>query len=123
MAARILAEVEDISRFQNERHLASYAGARPLLASTGQEQRHRRNRTGNRALNRALYIIAITQLRTYPPARAYIARRVSQGKSTREAIRALKRYLARRIYNILTTGLIEPPAPRPVPGTAPIRCL
>jgi transposase len=123
MAARILAEVEDINRFANERHLASYAGARPLLASSGKQQRHRLNRTGNRRLNRALYIIALTQARIHQPARDYIARRVSEGKSTREAMRALKRYIARRIYHILTTGLLEIAPPQPITGAAPLRCL
>jgi len=123
MAARILAEVDDISRFRNERHLASYAGARPLLASSGKQQRHRLNRAGNRRLNRALYIIAITQARIHQPARDYLARRVGEGKSSREALRALKRYIARSIYRILTTGLLEVPRGRPVPGAAPARCL
>jgi transposase len=123
MAARILAEVEDVSRFTNERHLASYAGARPLLASSGKQQRHRLNRTGNRRLNRALYIIALTQARIHQPARDYIARRVSEGKTTREAMRALKRYIARRIYRILTAGMLEIAPPRPITGAAPIRCL
>jgi transposase len=123
MAARILAEVEDIERFKNERHLASYCGARPLPASSGKQQRHRLNRTGNRRLNRALYIIAITQARIHPPARDYIARRVSEGKTAREALRALKRFIARRLYRILTTELLDLTAPRPITGTAPLRCL
>lgn len=122
-AARILAEVEAIDRFPSEAHLASYCGVRPLLAASGQHQRHRLNRGGNRRLNQALYVIAITQARIYPPARAYLARRLKEGKNTREAIRALKRYIARAIYNILTTGIREVTPARPVPGTAPGRCL
>jgi transposase len=123
-AARILAEVEAIDRFPSEAHLAGYCGVKPLPASSGgQHRRHRLNRTGNRRLNQALYIIAITQSRIYPPARAYLARRVREGKNTREAIRALKRYIARTIYRILTTQLQEVQASAPVPGTAPSRCL
>jgi transposase len=94
-----------------------------LPASSGKQQRHRLNRTGNRRLNRALYIIAITQARIHPPARDYIARRVSEGKTAREALRALKRFIARRLYRILTTELLDLTAPRPITGTAPLRCL
>lgn len=122
-AARILAEVEAIDRFPSEAHLASYCGVKPLTAASGEHKRHRLNRTGNRRLNQALYIIAITQARIYPPARAYLARRRQEGKNTREAIRALKRYIARAVYQILVTGIREAPQARPVAGAAPGRCL
>ncbi len=122
-AARILGDVEDIERFRTERHLASYCGVAPLDASSGRQQRHRLNRTGNRRLNRSLHIIAVTQIRTHPPARDYIARRTSEGKTNREALRALKRHLARRLYRILTSpGVIEQPRPA-FAGAAPIKCL
>lgn len=121
-AARILAEVETIDRFPSEAHLAAYCGVKPLLASSGQRQRHRLNRTGNRRLNQALYIIAITQARIHPPARAYLARRIAEGKNTREALRALKRYIARAIYRILTTSTQTTPPPPPIIGTTPFRC-
>ncbi len=78
-AARILGDVEDIARFRSERHLASYCGVAPLDASSGRHQRHRLSRTGNRRLNRALHIIAVTQIRVHTPARDYIARRISEG--------------------------------------------
>lgn len=122
-AARILAEVESIDRFPTEAHLASYCGVRPLLAASGQHQRHRLNRTGNRRLNQALYVIAITQARIHPPARAYLARRLKEGKNTREAIRALKRYIARAIYRILTGGVQQLQPARPITGSVPARCL
>ena len=101
-AARILAEVDDIGRFANEARLASYAGVAPLDASSGRQQRHRLNRSGNRRLNRALYTIALTQIRIHPPAREYMARRSREGKTTREAMRALKRHLVRTIYRLLS---------------------
>jgi transposase len=125
MAARILAEVDDVARFKNERHFASYAGVSPLVASSGSQKRHRLNRTGNRRLNRALHIIAVTQMRIYAAARDYIARRRSQGKTNREALRALKRLLARRLFHILTLA-VPPrrrPATAPFPGAAPRACL
>jgi transposase len=121
MAARILAEVDDVHRFPSERHLATYCGVAPLDASSGRQQRHRLNRTGNRRLNMALHMIAVTQIRRYPPARDYIARRRADGKTTREALRTLKRHLVRRIYNTLVSGLIDPDT-LPDAG-APMRCI
>jgi transposase len=104
-AAAIIAEVAGIKRFGNEAQLAAYAGVAPLDASSGRQQRHRLNRTGNRQLNRALHIIAVTQIRLHPPAIAYYARRQAEGKTNREALRALKRYLARTIYNTLARDM------------------
>jgi transposase len=101
-AARILAEVGHPDRFASEARLASYAGVAPLDASSGRQQRHRLNRTGNRRLNRALYTIALTQIRIHAPAREYFARRLTEGKTRREALRALKRELIRSIYRIIT---------------------
>ena len=100
-AARILAEVGDPQRFTSEAKLASYAGVAPLDASSGRQQRHRLNRAGNRRLNRALYTSALTQIRIHPPAREYFARRLTEGKTRREALRALKRQLIRSIYRLL----------------------
>jgi len=103
-AAIIIAEVAGIKRFANDAQLAAYAGVAPLDASSGRQQRHRLNRTGNRRLNRALHIIAVTQVRIHPPAIEYYARRKADGKTNREALRALKRHLARTIYNTLATS-------------------
>jgi transposase len=85
-------------RFTSDAQLAAYAGVAPLEASSAGYVRHRLNRGGNRRLNAVLYRIAITQARHSPAARAYLDRRVKQGKSRREAMRALKRYLARAIW-------------------------
>jgi transposase len=102
-AARILATVADVRRFKTEAQLALYAGVAPLDASSGRQQRHRLNRTGNRQLNSALHMIALTQVRVYAPAREYIARRREQGKTGKEALRALKRHLIRTLYRLLKT--------------------
>jgi transposase len=100
-AARLLAEVADIHRFKTEAQLALYAGVAPLDASSGRQQRHRLNRSGNRQLNAALHMIALTQIRLPGPARDYIARRRAEGKSGKEALRALKRHLIRILYRLL----------------------
>jgi len=100
-AARLLAEVADIRRFRTEAQLALYAGVAPLDASSGRQLRHRLNRSGNRQLNAALHMIALTQARLHPPAREYIARRRADGKTGKEAIRALKRHLIRTLYRLL----------------------
>ena len=77
------------------------AGVAPIPASSGQTQRMRLNRGGNRQLNRALHGIALAQIRTHPPAKAFLARKRAEGKTWREAVRALKRHLARVVFRLL----------------------
>jgi transposase len=86
------------SQFSTEAQLAAYAGAAPLETSSAGVVRHRLNRGGNRRLNSILHMIALTQLRCWLPAQAYIERKTSEAKSKREAMRALKRFLARAIW-------------------------
>ena len=120
-AARLLAEVADIRRFRTEAQLALYAGVAPLDASSGRQLRHRLNRSGNRQLNAALHMIALTQARLHPPAREYIARRRADGKTGKEAIRALKRHLIRIIFRLLNQ-IAERPSTT-IEGAAPLTCL
>ena len=120
-AAKIIAEVGDVERFTSDAQLARYGGVAPLDASSGKQQRHRLNRTGNRQLNFALHIIAITQCRIHDPARRYLARRSAEGKTTKEALRALKRHLVRRVFRLLKTAQ-ESGLPA-LPGAAPSKCL
>jgi transposase len=87
-------------RFTSEAQLAAYAGVAPLEASSAGAVRHRLNRGGNRRLNAILYRIALVQVRSSPAAQAYLARRRAEGKTWREAIRALKRYLIRAIWRL-----------------------
>lgn len=101
-AGRIIGEVAGIDRFATPAKLAMHAGVAPLPASSGKVQRHRLNRFGNRKLNRALYIVAQVQAREYGPAKDYMARRQSEGKSRREALRCLKRHLAYRVFKLLS---------------------
>jgi transposase len=100
-AAKLLCEIGPIDRFRSDAQLARHAGVAPLDASSGKHQRHRLDRGGNRQLNCALHRIAVTQGRVYPPARAYLERKQTEGKSRREAIRCLKRQLARTVYATL----------------------
>jgi transposase len=103
-AAKLLAEIGPISRFKSDAQLARHSGVAPLQASSGKNQRHRLDRGGNRQLNAALYRIAITQSRYHPAARAYLERKQAEGKTRREAIRCLKRLLARTVFNTLKTS-------------------
>jgi transposase len=81
--------------------LRPLAGVAPIPASSGQTTRHRLSRGGDRQLNRALHTIALHRRQHDPATRDYIARRVAEGKSAREATRLLKRYLARHLYRLL----------------------
>jgi transposase len=100
-AAQIISQIDGIGRFGSDAQLAAFCGAAPLEASSGNRQRHRLNRTGNRKLNRALHIIAVTQIRMHPPAKAYYQRRQTAGNTNKEALRALKRHLARTVFRTL----------------------
>jgi transposase len=103
-AAKLAAEVGPIDRFHSDAQLARHSGVAPLEASSGRVQRHRLDRGGNRQLNAALHRIAITQARVHPAARTYLERKQAEGKSRREAIRCLKRQLARAVFNTLKTS-------------------
>jgi transposase len=100
-AAKLVGETAGVGRFASEAKLAMHAGAAPLPASSGSRQRHRLNRSGNRQLNCALHRIAVTQGRCYPPARDYLARKQAEGHSRMEALRCLKRHLARVVHRTL----------------------
>lgn len=119
-AAKILAETGRVSRFGSDGALALHAGVAPLDVSSGRQRRHRLNRSGNRQLNCALHRIAVTQGRVHPPARAYLERKQAEGKSRREALRCLKRHLARNVYRTLRAIEEETtmPTTRPVPVPA-----
>jgi transposase len=84
-AAKLLCEIGPIERFRTDAQLARHGGVAPLEASSGRTRRHRLDRGGNRQLNCALHRIAVTQARMHPPARAYLERKQTEGKSRREA--------------------------------------
>ena len=100
-AAEILVAWSHPGRLRSEAAFARLAGAAPIPASSGQIVRHRLDRGGDRKLNRALHQIIVSRRRHHPPTIAYIERRTRDGKSEREAVRCLKRYLARHLYRQL----------------------
>jgi transposase len=102
-AARILADVGDITRFPDRGHFASWNGTAPIDASSGQHTRHRLSRAGNRRINHVLYIAGIVQLRNDTPGRAYYRRKLQQSKTSMEAMRSLRRRLSDAVYRQLVT--------------------
>jgi transposase len=105
-AAKLVGEIAGAARFASDAKLARAAGLAPIPVSSGKTNRHRLDRGGNRQINAAIHRIAVTRARCHPETRDYIARKRAEGKTTREAIRCLKRHLARRIWHLL-----QPPAP------------
>jgi transposase len=104
ITARLVGEIGDVRRFRSADALAALAGVAPIPASSGQTQRLRLNRGGNRQLNRAFHIIALAQAAHHPPAQAYLARKRAEGKTRREALRCLKRRLVRPVFGLLQAG-------------------
>jgi transposase len=100
-AACIIGEVGDIRRVASKARFARLNGTAPIPASSGQTQRHRLDKGGNRRLNHALHMMALTQARIDPRARAYLERRRAEGRTQRDAVRALKRHLSDVIYQQL----------------------
>lgn len=100
-AAQVLIAWSHQGRLRSEAAFARLAGAAPIPASSGQTLRYRLDRGGDRKLNRALHTIIISRRKGHAPTIAYVERRLSEGKSVREAIRCLKRYLARHLYRML----------------------
>lgn len=100
-AAQAIVSFSHHGRCRNEATYAMLAGAAPLDASSGQQERHRLNRGGDRSLNRALHAIATTRMRCCPTTRDYVKRRRAEGKTDREIRRCLKRYIARQLYRTL----------------------
>jgi transposase len=100
-AAQVLVSWSHAGRLRSEAAFAALAGSNPIPASSGQVTRHRLNRGGDRQLNRALHTIVLARLRDDPSSRAYAARRRSQGKSTRDIRRCLKRAVARQLFKLL----------------------
>jgi len=110
-AAQAIVSFSHPGRCRSEAAYAALGGTSPIPASSGQTVRHRLNRGGDRALNRAIHAIAIVRMRDCPRTRAYVARRTAEGKTRREIRRCLKRYIARELYRHLTRSMNPPLSP------------
>ncbi len=114
-AATLLVAVgQDPRRLKSEAAFAHLCGVAPIPASSGKVVRYRLNRRGNRDANRALHVVAAERMSRDERTRSYVARRTSEGKSKRETMRCLKRYIARELYGVLLSTVV-PTAPVSIP--------
>lgn len=113
LAGRILARVGAIERFHSAAAFASYTGTAPIEVSSGDVVRHRLSRAGDRQLNHALHVMAITQIQRHTTGRAYYQRKRAAGKSHKEALRCLKRRLSDVVYRQLVTDAHQQQATGP----------
>jgi transposase len=97
-AAKILALTGNIRRFPNQEHYASYAGTAPIDVSSGDQETHRLSRRGNRQLNAAIHVAAVTQARDPGPGRDHYRRKIAEHKTAKEARRSLKRRISNAVY-------------------------
>ena len=100
-AQLLLTAGDNVQRLRSEASFAALCGVSPVPASSGKTTRHRLSRGGDRAANSALHIIAIGRLRTDPRTQAYVAKRITEGHSKLEAIRCVKRYIAREVFSLI----------------------
>jgi transposase len=109
-AATLLVEVGDPRRFRSADAFASYTGTAPIPASSaethGRPIHHRLSRYGNRRLNSVLHIMAVTRLRTHPQTQTFVARAITSGKSSRDALRIVKRRLARQVWLVMMRDIV-----------------
>lgn len=101
VAAIIVGHSGDVRRFASRHHYASYNATAPIEVSSGPRKRHRLNPRGNRQLNRAMHMAAVTEIRNDTAARAYYERKVAEGKTKKESLRALKRRVSDAVYRQL----------------------
>ncbi len=101
VAARVLADVGDVTRFADRNRFASWTGTAPIEASSGEHVRHRLSRAGNRRMNHMIHIAAATQIRLDTEGRRYYRRKLAQGKTRMEAMRCLKRRISDALYRQL----------------------
>lgn len=110
-AAVVITAWSHPGRVRNDAAFASLAGVSPLPASSGNTTRHRLNRGGDRRLNKALHFIAITRMSRDPATKAYLEKRLAEGRTRREIRRCIKRYLARHLYRTLNALYDQAPDP------------
>jgi transposase len=107
IAAKIVAEVADVRRFRSKDAFARHNGTAPLPVWSSNRVRFRLSRTGNRQLNCSIHRIAVTQMRCHPEAKSYLERRIANGNTNKEALRALKRKLSDVVYRALLADAPE----------------
>ncbi len=118
VAVALLATVGDNpTRLHSEASFAALCGVSPVDASSGKQVRHRLNQGGDRQANSALWRIVLTRMSHDPRTKAYVARRTAEGKTTKEIMRCLKRYVAREVYRSLVAALRDE-APSPLAAAA-----
>src|SRR5664280_2854678 len=117
-AALLTAAGDNPDRIHSEAGFAALCGTNPIPASSGKTTRYRLNRGGNRQANAALHRAVITRLRHHEPTKAYMQRRLTEGKSTKEILRCLKRYLAREVYHQLNPTTPSRNRPNDLPASA-----
>ena len=100
-AGKLIGEIAGVGRFSNDAKVARAGGIAPIPVSSGKTNRHRLDRGGNRQINTAIHRVAVTRARCHPETKAYIQRKRAEGKTSTEALRCLKRHLARRIWHLL----------------------
>jgi transposase len=103
-AGKLIGEIAGAERFTSDAKLARAGGIAPIPASSGNTNRHRLDRGGNRQINTAIHRVAVTRARCHPETQAYIARKRAEGKTNKEALRCLKRHLTRRVWHLLQTA-------------------
>jgi transposase len=118
-AAILIGHTAGVERFRKHSSFGLQTGTAPIPCSSGKQTQHRLNRGGDRQLNHALHIIAVTRARHDPATKQYLARKEAEGKTTKGALRSLKRYLARRFLRLLTEPADQQQPADHTPITAP----
>ena len=108
IAAKLIGEIGGIHRFRSDAQLARLAGCAPIPVSSGRTDRYRLDPGGNRQLNHAFHMLALTRINHDPQTARYMAKQRAKGKTNPEAIRCLKRHLVRRVYHLLRDSAAAP---------------
>jgi transposase len=117
-AAIAIGQTRQVSRFSDRDHFAAYNGTAPIEVGSGGHSVHRLSRRGNRQLNHAIHMAAITQIRhAHSPGRGYYDRKLDEGKTKKEAIRALKRRISDALYQRLVADAATETGPGGQTGT------
>jgi transposase len=103
-AAILIGHIAGVKPFKSDASFALQAGIAPIPCSSGQNRQYRLNRGGDRQLNRALHIVAVTRARVDPDTKAFLERKRAEGKTKKGALRCLKRHLARRFHRLLAAS-------------------